>query len=84
MLPQISGWDVCRELRKDSNVPVIMVSTIDQKTFTFYQKFQSTSKDKGVPEPGAYLEKPLETEELIRLVKAFTAADECPLSGDDE
>jgi DNA-binding response OmpR family regulator len=86
-MPKESGIQMYRELKAHAdlkNVPVIMVSTIDKKTFTFYQKFQSTSRDRGVPEPGAYLEKPLETEELIRLVRAFTAADECPLSGDDE
>ena len=26
MLPGIDGYDVCREIRKDSNVPIIMLS----------------------------------------------------------
>jgi twitching motility two-component system response regulator PilH len=86
MMPKESGIQMYRELKENEdlkNVPVIMVSTIDKKTFAFYQKFKSASKDKGVPEPGAYLIKPLETDELIRLVRMFTAADECAISGDD-
>jgi len=62
---------------------VIMVSTIDKKTFSFYQKFQSTPRDRGVPEPGAYLEKPLEAQELIRLVRSLTSTDECALDGNE-
>ena len=75
-----------RDLKQDQNlknVPVIIVSAIDKKTFAFYQKFQIASKYKGVPEPGAYLEKPLEAEELIRLVHTLTTIDECPFEGDD-
>jgi len=86
-MPKESGIQMYRELKAHEDlkkVPVIMVSTIDKKTFSFYQKFQSTPRDKGVPEPGAYLEKPLEAEELIRLVHSLTTTDECPFDGDDE
>ena len=85
-MPKESGIQMYRELKEHEdlkNVPVIMVSTIDKKTFTFYQKFQSAPRNKGVPEPGAYLEKPLEAEELISLVHRLTTADECPLNGED-
>ena len=30
MLPEVSGWDVCRELRKKSNVPIIMLTARDE------------------------------------------------------
>ena len=85
-MPKESGIQMYRELKAHEdlkNVPVIMVSTIDKKTFSFYQKFQSSPLGKGVPEPGAYLEKPLEAEELIRLVHALTTTDECPFDDDD-
>jgi two-component system phosphate regulon response regulator PhoB len=85
-MPKESGIQMYRELKAHEDlkkVPVIMVSTIDKKTFAFYQKFQSSPRDKGVPEPGAYLEKPLEAEELIRLVRTLTTTDECPLDGDN-
>jgi len=86
-MPKESGIQMYRELQEYEdlkNVPVIMVSTIDKKTFAFYQKFQKASKHTGVPEPGAYLEKPLETEELIRFVHRLTTMDECPFDGDEK
>ena len=85
-MPKESGIQMYRELKEHDdlkNVPVIMVSTIDKKTFSFYQKFQSTPRDRGVPEPGAYLEKPLEAQELISLVRTLTSTDECALDGNE-
>jgi hypothetical protein len=55
-----------------------------KKTFSFYQKFRSASRDKVDPEPGAYLEKPPEAEELIRPVHRLMTTEECPLSNDKE
>ena len=86
-MPRESGIQMYRELKEHEelkNVPVIMVSTIDKKTFSFYQKFQGTPRHKGLPDPGAYLEKPLEAEELIELVRTLTKPDECPFTGDDD
>ena len=86
-MPKETGIQMYRELKEHQdlkNVPVIMVSTIDKKTFSIYQKFQGTPRQKVVPDPGAYLEKPLEAEELIELVRTLTEADECSLSEDDD
>ena len=86
-MPKETGIQMYRELKEHQdlkNVPVIMVSTIDKKTFLFYQKFQGTPRQKVVPDPGAYLEKPLEAEELIELVRTLTETDECSLSEDDD
>ncbi len=86
-MPKETGIQMYRELKEHQdlkNVPVIMVSTIDKKTFSFYQKFQGTPRQKVVPDPGAYLEKPLEAEELINLVRTLTETDECSLSEDDD
>ena len=77
-MPKETGIKMYRELKEHDelkNVPVIMVSAIDKKTFSFYQKFQGTPRHKVVPDPGAYLEKPLEAEELIELVRTLTEAD---------
>ena len=30
MLPEISGWDVCRQLRKNSDTPIIMLTARDE------------------------------------------------------
>ena len=86
-MPKESGVQMYRELREHEdlkNVPVIMLSTIDKKTFAIYQKFLNMPPGQEIPEPGAYLEKPLEAEELIRLVRRLTETDECPLAEDDD
>jgi two-component system, OmpR family, phosphate regulon response regulator PhoB len=85
-MPKESGIQMYRELKEHKdlkNIPVIMVSTIDRKTFSFYQKFQSTPYAEAFSEPGAYLEKPLEAEELIKIVHRLTTTGECPLGGDE-
>ena len=86
-MPKESGIQMYRELKEREDlkdVPVIMVSTIDKKMFSFYQKFQRTSRFKNLPNPGAYLEKPLDADELIELVHRLTTAAECPLDDDKE
>ncbi|MDD3240080.1 MAG: response regulator transcription factor [Lachnospira sp.] len=61
MLPGIDGYQVCREVRKTSNVPIIMLSA----------KGETFDKVLGL-ELGAddYMIKPFETKELIARVKA--------------
>jgi CheY-like chemotaxis protein len=86
-MPREDGIQMYRELQAHEdlkNVPVIMVSAIDKKTFSFYQKFQRTSRDKSFPNPGAYLEKPLEADKLIELVQRLTATGECSPGKDKE
>jgi DNA-binding response OmpR family regulator len=61
MLPGISGWDVCRAIRKDSNVPIIMLTARED----------TTDKIVGL-ELGAddYVTKPFDPKELVSRVKA--------------
>jgi len=61
MLPGADGWQVCREIRKISNIPVIMLSA----------KGETFDKVLGL-ELGAddYLVKPFEPKELVARVKA--------------
>jgi two-component system OmpR family response regulator len=61
MLPEISGWEVCRTLRKDSNIPIIMLTARDE----------TTDKIVGL-ELGAddYVTKPFDAKELVSRVKA--------------
>lgn len=49
-------------------IPVIMLSAIDKETFFRYHKVQNIQPGHGVPLPEAYLGKPPETEELIKIV----------------
>lgn len=60
MLPEISGWDVCRTLRKDSDVPIIMLTARDE----------TTDKIVGL-ELGAddYVTKPFDPKELVSRIK---------------
>jgi two-component system, OmpR family, response regulator len=61
MLPEVNGWDVCRTLRKESDVPVIMLTARDDVT----------DKIVGL-ELGAddYVTKPFDPKELVARVKA--------------
>ena len=60
MLPGIDGYQVCREIRKSNNVPIIMLSA----------KGETFDKVLGL-ELGAddYIIKPFETKELVARVK---------------
>ena len=61
MLPGIDGWQVCREIRKNSNVPIIMITA----------KVETFDKVLGL-ELGAddYIVKPFDTKEVIARIKA--------------
>ncbi len=61
MLPGIDGYEVCREIRKTSNVPIIMLSA----------KGETFDKVLGL-ELGAddYIMKPFDSKELVARVKA--------------
>ena len=61
MLPEVSGWDVCRTLRKESDVPIIMLTARDD----------TTDKIVGL-ELGAddYVTKPFDPKELVSRVRA--------------
>jgi DNA-binding response OmpR family regulator len=61
MLPEVDGWEVCRKVRADSNVPIIMLTA------------RSDDVDKIVGlELGAddYLTKPFNPRELVARVRA--------------
>ncbi len=62
MLPDISGVEVCRQIRKSSNVPIIMLTA----------KSEDTDKIAGL-EVGAddYLTKPFNPKELVARIKAI-------------
>ena len=63
MLPGIDGWQVCREIRKKSNVPIIMITA----------KGETIDKIIGL-ELGAddYIVKPFDAKEVIARINAIT------------
>ena len=71
MMPKEKISHIYRSIKKDKYlkmIPIIMHSTLKKNLFYHYQKFRSSSSEKGMPEPEAYLEKPFEVGELINLV----------------
>lgn len=75
MMPNKEGIRMYHHLKNDNAlkaIPVIILSAIDRETFFLYERFQSTQKGFGLPKPDAYLEKPPEADELIRLARSLT------------
>lgn len=63
MLPGLDGWQVCREIRKKSNVPIIMI-TAKSETFDKVLGLELGADD--------YVVKPFDTKEVIARIKAIS------------
>ena len=61
MLPKLDGWQVCREIRKTSDVPIIML-TATGETFDKILGLELGADD--------YIAKPFDTKEVMARVKA--------------
>lgn len=61
MLPKMDGWQVCREIRKNSNVPIIML-TAKGETFDKILGLELGADD--------YVTKPFDAKEIVARVKA--------------
>ena len=61
MLPMMDGWQVCREVRKVSNIPIIMLTAKDE-TFDKVLGLELGADD--------YIVKPFDTKELVARIKA--------------
>ena len=62
MLPTLDGWQVCREVRKKSSVPIIMI-TAKGDTFDKVLGLELGADD--------YIVKPFDTKEVIARIKAI-------------
>ena len=62
MMPQLDGWQVCREVRKKSSVPIIMI-TAKGDTFDKVLGLELGADD--------YIVKPFDTKEVIARIKAI-------------
>ncbi|MBE5762523.1 MAG: response regulator transcription factor [Clostridiales bacterium] len=61
MLPGMDGWQVCREIRKTSNIPILMITAKDE-TFDKVLGLELGADD--------YITKPFDPKELIARTKA--------------
>ena len=64
MLPGMDGWQVCREIRKISTIPIIMLTAKDE-TFDKVLGLELGADD--------YMTKPFDPKELIARIKAVHA-----------
>lgn len=74
MMPGEGGVQMYRQLQTDDrlkNIPVILLSAVAQSTFAHYLKMLNARIDGSIPQPAAYLEKPPEAEELLKLTERF-------------
>ena len=62
MLPKMDGWQVCREIRKKSSVPIIMI-TAKGDTFDKVLGLELGADD--------YIVKPFDTKEVVARIKAI-------------
>ena len=61
MMPGLDGWQVCREIRKKSNVPIIMI-TAKGETFDKVLGLELGADD--------YVVKPFDAQEIVARIKA--------------
>ena len=61
MLPELDGWEVCRQLRRTNNVPIIMMTARGEDVDTI------VGLELGADD---YIAKPFNTRELVARVKA--------------
>ena len=61
MLPGMDGWQVCREVRKTSNIPIIMLTAKDE-TFDKVLGLELGADD--------YVVKPFDSKEVVARIKA--------------
>jgi len=72
LMPRGSGVRLYRELKTDASlkhIPVIVLSGIAEKSFLRSQKALTEFRGGDVPEPEAYLEKPVKPGELAETIK---------------
>lgn len=63
VLPGESGFELCREIKESSDIPVIICSTKDSEMDKFWGMKQGAV---------AYLTKPINSDELVKTVQLYT------------
>ena len=77
MIPSEAGLRIYHSLKCDARlkrIPVLMLATLNEKTFTHYRLSQNIQRDCILPEPEAYLEKPPEAEEFLNIIRRLSCS----------
>ncbi|RLC18338.1 MAG: response regulator [Deltaproteobacteria bacterium] len=72
MMPGEGGVQMYRQLKTDKtlrDIPVIMLSAVEKKTFFHYLKMLNISLENAIPYPDSYIEKPPDAEELLKIIE---------------
>ena len=70
MMPGEGGVQMYRQLKTHDTlcaIPVIMLSAVARKTFSHYLNMVNARLKKPIPEPDAYIEKPPEAEDILKM-----------------
>jgi CheY-like chemotaxis protein len=74
MMPEQGGAIMYRDLKSDAEltkIPVIILSAVSQSTFEHYLKMLALKSADPAPRPDAYVEKPPDPGNLLRIIQQF-------------
>ncbi len=74
MMPGEGGVQMYRQLKTHDTlcrIPVIMLSAVARKTFSHYLNMVNARLKQPIPEPDAYIEKPPEAEDILKMAAAL-------------
>ncbi len=72
MMPGEGGVQMYQNLKADEklrSIPVMMLSAVAQKTVSHYLKMLTARSPDPIPAPEAYIEKPPDAEEILRVTE---------------
>lgn len=75
-MPEKGGIKMHHDIKHDDrlkNIPVIMISTLEEKILLQYQRSLHIFNDQEILEPEAFLRKPLEVDEFLAMVRKIVA-----------
>ena len=79
MMPKIDDgiqtYQQFRTVERLNRIPIIMLSAIARKTFFHTIRMLNPHKGRSIPEPEAYMEKPPDADELIRLIDELLSGE---------
>jgi two-component system, OmpR family, phosphate regulon response regulator PhoB len=74
MMPGEGGVQMYRKLKMDPElapIPVVMLSAVGKKSFYHYLRMLNFSLPFPIPQPAGYLEKPVDPDQLLTLIKSI-------------